>query len=145
LVLGINSNPTSVTFGSTSLITASVIYNNLGEDTSSIGNIPDGTPITITTDIGNVGSKSVTLYTAGGIVSAILRANDGLGIAHLYAILDGFSTPLPAQVIVTAAASSVSVKTIGMQETGTPIIPIVLGILMVLGGIFNTSKKIKGV
>jgi predicted outer membrane repeat protein len=139
LVLKISANPSTVPFGSTSAVTASVIYNNLGEDTSSIGHIPDGTPITITTDIGNVGSKSITLYTAGGIVHAILRANDGLGIAHIYAILDGFMTPLPAQVVVTAAGTVGT--TVGMQETGTPLIPIVLAILMVLGGMFSVRKK----
>jgi predicted outer membrane repeat protein len=145
LVLKIGANPNSVPFGSTSLVTASVIYNNLGEDTSSIGHIPDGTPITITTDIGNVGSKSVTLYTVGGIVTTILRANDGLGTANLFAILDGFSTPLPAQVVITAAASTVSAQTIGMQETGLPILPILLALMMVLGGLYGGQRKIRGV
>lgn len=145
LVLKIGANPNSVPFGSTSMVTASVIYNNLGEDTSSIGHIPDGTPITITTDIGNVGSKSVTLYTAGGIVTTILRANDGLGTANLFAILDGFRTPLPAQVVITAAASTVSAQTIGMQETGLPILPIVLALVMVLGGLYGGQRKIRGV
>lgn len=142
LVLKVSAKPNNVVFRGTSLVTASVIYNNLGEDTSSIGHIPDGTPITITTDIGNVGSKQVTRYTVGGIVTTILRANDGTGIAHIYAILDGFMTPLPAEVVVVAAAGA---QTVGMQETGTPLAPIVLAILMVLGGISSTSKKIKGV
>lgn len=142
LVLKVSANPNNVVFGGTSLVTASVIYNNLGEDTSSIGHIPDGTPITITTDIGNVGSKQVTRYTVGGIVTTILRANDGIGIAHIYAILDGFMTPLPAEVVVVAAAGA---KTVGMQETGTPLASLALAILMVLGGIFSTHNKIKGV
>lgn len=138
LVLKVSAYPNSVVFGGTSRVTASVIYNNLGQDTSSIGHIPDGAPITITTDIGNVGSKSVIRYTVDGIVTTILRANDGLGTAHIYAFLDGFKTPLPAQVIVTAAASA---QTVGMQETGYPIAPIALGVLMVLGGLFSTRRK----
>lgn len=142
LVLKVSANPHNVAFGGTSLVTASVIYNNLGEDTSSIGHIPDGTPITLTTDIGNVGSKQVTRYTVGGIVTTILRANDGLGIAHVYAILDGFMTPVPAQVVIVEAASVKTLsKTIGMQKTGTPLVPIVLALLMVLGGIFSSSKR----
>lgn len=142
LVLKVSANPHNVAFGGTSLVTASVIYNNFGEDTSSIGHIPDGTPITLTTDIGNVGSKQVTRYTVGGIVTTILRANDGLGIAHVYAILDGFMTPVPAQVVIVEAASVKTLsKTIGMQKTGTPLVPIVLALLMVLGGIFSSSKR----
>ncbi len=139
LVLKIGANPSNVAFGGTSVVTASVIYNNLGEDTSSIGHIPDGTKITITTDIGNVGSKSVDLYTVNGMVSTILRANDGLGIANLFAILDGFSTPLPAQVVVTAASSVGA--TIGMQETGTPLIPLILAVLIVTMGSALPRKK----
>ena len=139
LVLKIGASPNKVPFGSTSLVTASVIYNNLGEDTSSIGHIPDGTPITITTDIGNVGSKQVTRYTVNGIVTTILRADDGLGTANIYAILDGFKIPLPAQVIITAAASEVG--TIGMQETGMPLAPAVLALLMVIGGAYYTKRK----
>lgn len=141
LVLKIGANPSNILYGSTSLVTSSVIYNNLGEDTSSIGHIPDGTPLTIITNIGNVGSKSVTLYTASGIVSAILRANDGLGIAHLYAILDGFTTPLPALVEITAAATSVSAKTVGMQVTGAPLVPLLLAVLLMMGGMVIPRMK----
>lgn len=141
LVLKIGANPNSISFGSTSLVTASVIYNNLGEDTSSIGHIPDGAPITITTDIGNVGSKSVTLYTVNGIVTTIFKGNDGLGTAHIYAILDGFKTPLPALVEVTAAASSVSARTVEMQATGTPVLPLFLAVLLVVGGIVLPKRE----
>lgn len=145
LVLGISAYPNSVPFGGTSTVTANVIYNNLGQDTSSIGHIPDGTPITITTDIGNVGSKSVVRYTVNGIVSTIFRANDGLGIANLNAILDNFMTPLPALVEVAAGSvgtkASVSAKTIGMQETGTALIPLLLGLLFVSMGAFTSKQR----
>ena len=140
LVLSISAYPTSVAFGGISVVTANVIYNNLGEDTSSLGHIPDGTPITITTDLGNVGSKKVTEYTVNGIVTAVLRANDGSGIAHLYAILDGFRTPIPATVTI-GGGTDVGAKTIGMQKTGAPIIPAVLAFLLIVSGILYTKKQ----
>ena len=141
LVLKISATPASVAYGSTSLVTASVIYNNLGEDTSSIGHIPNGTPITITTDIGNVGSKSVTRYTASGIVTTIFRADDGLGTAHIYALLDGFKTPVPAEVVVTSAASSVSAGTVEMQATGAPLLPLLVAVLLMVSGTILPVKK----
>lgn len=140
LVLSISTYPTSVAIGGISVVTANVIYNNLGEDTSSLGHIPDGTPITITTDLGNVGSKQVTKYTINGIVTAVLRANEGSGIAHLYAILDGFRTPIPATVTI-GGVSEVGAKTIGMQKTGASVIPAVLAFLLVVSGMFYTRKQ----
>jgi autotransporter family porin len=143
LILTISANPTNIPYGSTSTVTASVTTNSNGEDTSSQGHIPDGTPITITTDIGNVGSKQVTVPTVAGIATATLRANEGYGLATLYAMLDGFWTPLPANVVITQAASTTTVKanTVGMQTTGAPIAGMALAILMVIGGLFTARKK----
>ncbi|NYB53102.1 MAG: hypothetical protein HVN35_11170 [Methanobacteriaceae archaeon] len=139
LILTILANPTSIPYGGTSTITARVTINSNGEDTSGLGHIPDGTFITITTDLGNVGSKQVTYGTVNGIITAILRANDGWGTARLFALLDGFWTPIPANVVITQAAGTE--KTIGMQKTGAPIAGLILATLMVLGGLFSTRKK----
>jgi autotransporter family porin len=148
LILTISSKPSTIPYGSTAHVFAAITQNSNGEDTSSMGHIPDGTPITITTDIGNVGSKSVTKYTVSGIAIAILRADDGFGIAHLYAILDGFKTPVPSQVMITQAATIESKtsdnhesNTIGLQETGMPLAGLVMAILMVLGGFVVPKKK----
>lgn len=141
LTLTIKANPTSISYGSMSTVTASATINSDGVDTSSRGHIPDGTPITITTDLGNVGSKSVTGGTVAGVATAILRANDGWGIAHLYAILDGFMTPEPATVVIAATIPITTEKTVGMQNTGFPLIGIVLAILLVLSGLISTTKK----
>lgn len=138
LILTIKANPTSISLGDTSLVTASVTINSNGMDTSSLGHIPDGTIITITTDLGNIGSKLITIPTVTGIATAILKANDGLGIAHLYAILDGFITPQPATVVISATTI---VKNVGMLETGIPLAEIILAILMILGGFFSPGKK----
>ncbi len=143
LTLTINSNPTNVAFGGTSTITASLNINSDGVDISSQGYVPDGTMVTITTDIGNVGSKQVTVPTVAGIATAILRANEGYGLANLYAILDGFRTPLPANVVIAQAASTstVNANTVGMQTTGAPIAGMALAILMVIGGLFTARRK----
>lgn len=159
LVLSIMGSPTKILYGSTSKITADIIHNNLGKDTSNLGHIPNGTPITITTDIGNVGSKSVLLYTFQGVVSTILRADDGTGTAHLYAFSDGFRTLLAALVVIypiptpkptptptpsptptPKAAGAVTAK-VQMQETGVPIQPVVLALLLVLVGFAGTRRK----
>jgi autotransporter family porin len=141
LILTISANPNSIPFGGTSAVTASLTTNSNGEDTSSIGHIPDGTIIEITTDIGNVGSKSVDVGTVNGIATALLRANDGFGTAHLFAMLDGFWTPVPANVVITQAASTVNAKTVGMQTTGIPLAGIALAIFMVIGGFYQARKK----
>ncbi|HML04759.1 MAG TPA: hypothetical protein VK426_03195 [Methanobacterium sp.] len=142
LILTVFATPGSVPFGSNAHVFAKVTQNSNGEDTSSLGHIPDGTPITITTDIGNVGSKSVIKYTISGVATAILRADDGFGIAHLYAILDGFRTPVPAQVTIVQAASAKSTeKTIGMLPTGLPLAGLILGILALFGGFIAPRKK----
>ncbi len=141
LTLTIKAYPTSIPYGGTSTVTASVTINSAGVDTSSMGHIPDGTPITITTDLGNVGSKSVTEGTLAGVATAILRANDGWGTAHLYATLDGFMTPEPATVVIAAPIPVTTEKIVGMQKTGIPLIGMVLAILLVLGGFIGTRKK----
>lgn len=141
LTLTIKANPTSIPYGDTSTVTASVTINSDGVDTSSISHIPNGTPITITTDLGNVGSKSVTAGTVAGVATAILRVNDGWGTAHLYAILDGFMTPEPATVVIAATVPITTEKIVGMQTTGAPITGIILAMLMVLGGFISTLKK----
>ncbi len=138
LTLTITAFPTSIDFGGTSTITARVTINSDGVDTSSLGNIPDGTLITITTDLGNIGSKSVTVGSVAGAATVILKANDGWGIAHLYAILDNYITPRPATVVIAAPTTG---KIVGMLETGVPLTGIILSILLILVGFITTKKN----
>ena len=154
LVLTLSTNPSSISYGSTATVTAKITQNSNGQDTSGIGHIPDGTPITITTDIGNVGSKSVTKYTVDGMATAILRADDGYGTANLYAILDNFQTTLPSQVTIVKAAiiepndintqesqiiETNKSRSIPLQKTGMPLFGVLMATLMILGGL--TSKR----
>ena len=94
--------PLSIPDGSTSTLTASFNQDYNGTTITQIapvlGHIPDGSPVTFTTDLNNVGSKSVVKYTLNGIATAILRADETAGIAHVNGITD--SQTLTTNVII---------------------------------------------
>ncbi|AXV40088.1 MAG: hypothetical protein CIT02_07050 [Methanobacterium sp. BAmetb5] len=150
LYLTFSSIPTTIPQGSTSTLTAN--FNNLFDGTTlttidpSIGHLPDGTPVTFTTNLGNVGSKSIIIDTLNGIATAILRGDEGAGVALTSVSLD--SQTLYATVTITAAESATSnnqvnaaSNTVGMQTTGAPIMPLALAALSVLGGLITTRKN----
>ena len=76
-----------------------------------------------------------------GLALAILRADEGAGLAWLTARLDSELLTL-AMTINPAVVSASTTKTIGMQETGQPLLPAILAGLMVLGGII-LPRRIK--
>jgi hypothetical protein len=138
-------SPSQVTLNSGTItqITANFLYDNLGtyHDPAN-GHIPDGTPVTFTTTIGQVGSQTITKYTVNGIATAILKAWNAAGdpvwgTAFITATTDAqtLSSTITILEVPTAKAA-----TIGMQETGIPIAGLIMGILMLLGGLV-TSKK----
>jgi len=150
LYLTFSPNPTSIPQGSTSTLTAN--FNNLFDGTTIttidplIGHLPDGRPVTFTTNLGNVGSKSIIIDTLNGIATAILRGDEAVGAALTSVSLD--SQTLYATVFITptdSAASNNQVNaasnTIGIQTTGAPLIPLALAVLSVLGGLITTRKK----
>ena len=150
LYLTFTANPTSIVAGATSTLTAS--FNNLFDGTTVTPfnptdwktHIPDGTPVTFTTTLGKLGSDMITAYTASGVATATLTANEGPGIAYLTAYLDALVlNPLTATVTITAVPVSAAstTKTIGMQTTGASIIPLVLASLLILGGLIVPRKK----
>jgi len=142
MVMRFTANPASTTAGSTSTLTADLRYDNQGNFHDPInGHIPDNTMVTFTTNLGNVGSKSVTVPLVNGIALAILRADEGAGLAWLTARLDSELLTL-GMTINPTIASAATTKTIGMQETGQPILPLILAGLMVLGGII-LPRRIK--
>jgi len=142
MVMRFTANPASIPAGSTSTLTADLRYDNQGNFHDPInGHIPDNTMVTFTTNLGNVGSKSVTVPLVNGIALAILRADEGAGLAWLTASLDSELLTL-GMTINPTVASAATTKTIGMQETGQPILPLILAGLMVLGGII-LPRRIK--
>ncbi|BDZ68671.1 hypothetical protein GCM10025860_21190 [Methanobacterium ferruginis] len=98
LVLKIDTNPTDIGEGETSTITADLTYNSDDVDTSASGNMLNGTPVLFTTDLGNVGSNSITKYTENGKSIATLTADEGTGTAHISAQVDNYITSPTADV-----------------------------------------------
>jgi len=107
LYMTFTAAPLSIPDGSTSTLTASFNQDTNGTTITQLdlvlGHIPDGSPVTFTTDLGNVGSKSVVKYTLNGIATAILRADEIAGIAHVNGITD--SQTLNSQVNIYPKSS----------------------------------------
>jgi hypothetical protein len=89
-----------------------------------------------------VGSKSVTVQWINGLATAILRADEGFGIATVtaadYQIVKTMVTILGASETSKAAVSAQSIE---MQNTGIQLLGMVLAILMVLGGFISIPKN----
>ena len=90
LYMTISANPTIINNGETSLITTS--FNNQFDGTTVTpldpvaGHIPDGTPVTFNTDLGNIGT--IDKKTINGVATATLTADETAGIAHVNAVTD---------------------------------------------------------
>ncbi|MDP1552998.1 MAG: chitobiase/beta-hexosaminidase C-terminal domain-containing protein [Methanobacteriaceae archaeon] len=88
-----NVDPSIILAGGTSQLTAN--FNNeydgttLGQfDPVSMGHIPDGLLVRFTTNLGNVGSKTIDIETNNGIATATLTADEGTGTATVSAKMD---------------------------------------------------------
>jgi hypothetical protein len=88
-----------------------------------------------------VGSKSVIVQWINGLATAILRGDEGPGIATVTAA--DYQTVQTLLTILGASKTSTSVNalTIKMHNTGIPLAGIVLAVLMVLGGFISTRRN----
>ncbi|MDP3623045.1 MAG: chitobiase/beta-hexosaminidase C-terminal domain-containing protein, partial [Methanobacteriaceae archaeon] len=103
LVLNITASPPSTNNSST--ITADVTHNNVGEDTSSQGNIPDNIPITFVTNIGTINSTS---YTRSGKANVIFNHGTSIvGLANIIATLNNQTVITNVTKPLTVAVSQV--------------------------------------
>jgi predicted outer membrane repeat protein len=154
LVMNIDADPSTIYTGKTSKISANVYIDSNGADHSSDADMFfSGPEVTFTTDLGNVGSKSVTVPWTLGMAFAILIGDEGPGLATLTAadvetlsttvnILQAPVTPdeddelNPSENEVDAASN-----TIGMQETGIPIAGLILAIFAIFGGLVTSKRK----
>lgn len=139
LVLNIKANPSIIYTGRISTITADVYRDAAGGDHSlDAALFFSGPQVTFTTNLGNVGSKSVTVPWVNGFATAVLRADEGPGIATVTAT--DYQT---VQTNVTIMGGSVNPanNTIGMQDTGIPLNYLLLAILMVLYGFTLPNRK----
>jgi len=144
LVMRYSADPTTIQQGKTSTLTADFRYDSNGifHDPAN-GHLPDGTPVTFTTNLGNVGSKSIVIGTLNGIATAILRGDEGTGNALTSAMLDGQTLTATVAItpVVNAASETSEEGTVGMQKTGLPLPLMVLAVLMVLGGVLSPKRK----
>jgi len=142
LVMTYSANPTVIQQGATSTLTADFRYDSNGAfHDPTAGHLPDGTPVTFTTNLGNVGSKSVIMGTINGIATAILRGDEAAGEALTSAILDDQTLTATVTITPTVSAASSTTKTIGMQPTGVPLVGIILAVLMVTMGCVMPKRK----
>ena len=141
LVMNYSANPTVISQGGLSTLTADFRYDSNGifHDPAA-GHLPDETPVTFNTNLGNVGSKSIVTGTINGIATAILRGNEAAGEAFTSASLDNQTLTATVTITPTTAASSTE-KTIGMQSTGIPIAGIGLAILLITAGLILPKRK----
>lgn len=92
LYMTFQADPTTIQQGSTATLTAN--FNNAWDGENpvtpfdpAIGHLPDGTPVTFTTDLGQVGSQTVDKPTVNGVATATLTGTES-GLANLSATLD---------------------------------------------------------
>ena len=88
-----NVDPSIILAGGTSQLTAN--FNNEYDGTTlsqfdpvSMGHIPDDLLVRFTTNLGNVGSKTIDIETNNGIATATLTADEGTGSATVSAQID---------------------------------------------------------
>ena len=99
LALNISSSSPMVFFGGKITITADLTLNSNRLDTFRSGHLPDGIPVTFTTNRGSLGrGKTRTAYTVNGKATVTLKADEGPGTAHITAALDG--QQVTAQVLI---------------------------------------------
>ena len=143
LVLNVNANPSTINPGESSTITADVFHDVAGGDHSKDASIFfSGSRVTFTTNLGNVGSKSVTVPWTNGLARAILRADEGAGIATVTAAdYQVVQTLINIQGASNSANAVSTTRTVGMKNTGQPLAGIVMSILLVLGGMISVRKN----
>jgi len=144
LVLNVNADPSTINVGQTSTITADVYRDSAGGDHSANASMYfSGPQVTFTTNLGNVGSKSVVALWASGAASAILRADEGAGLATVtagdYQVVQTVVTILAAPNTSPSAANAAN--TVGMRSTGIPANGLILAILMVISGLILPKRR----
>ena len=93
LYLTFRANPTIIHYGSKSILTANFNHHTDGKKVTPSnpvnGHIPNGSPVTFTTNLGNVGSNTIEKYTKQGLTYTILHGDKGTGYTMVKLIADG--------------------------------------------------------
>jgi len=86
LVLQVTASPTSVVEGGTASVVADLTKNNAGTDTSAMGHVPDGIPVSFTTTTGTIAPAMG--FTASGKAAAQFTAGNAPATAMVSAKVD---------------------------------------------------------
>lgn len=140
LILTVNAIPSTVYPGQNSVITADVYTDSTGADHRKDADMYfSGSSVTFTTNLGSVGSKIVVVPWLKGLATAILRADEGPGIATVTA--SDYETVKCYVTILGASVTPASHCTVPMQETGMPLAGLAIAILILFNGLICTIKK----
>lgn len=142
LILSIHANPSTIHVDQTSTITAEVYQDSAGGDHSANAyQFFSGPQVIFTTNLGNLGSKSITVPWVNGLATTILKGDEGPGITTVTAT-DYQTVPTNANILGAPEPPKTShPDVIGMQDTGTPIIYILMVLILLLGGLVMSNKK----
>jgi len=143
LFLNIKANPSTINVGESSTITADVYHDAAGGDHNvDAALFFSGPKVTFTTNLGSLGSKSVTVPWINGMAATILRADEGAGIATVTAAdYEVVQTLVKIRGAPNFANATTTTRTVEMESTGLPIAGILVSILLVLGGVLSARKK----
>jgi hypothetical protein len=106
LVFGVNANPTSVTPGGTSQVTADLLRNSAGQTVN--GGFPDGVSVAFGATLGTVTPASST--TSIGRASSSFTAGNALGTGTVTGTLDNQSVTTPITIAAAAGGNGTTAQ-----------------------------------
>lgn len=138
LILSIHADPSTIHVGGKSVITADVYQDSAGGDHSvNAAKFFSGPWVTFTTNLGNIGSKIITVDWVNGLAMAILRGDEGPGIATVTA-----SDYQTVQTFITIlGAPEPNPDFIDMEDTGAPVNYLLMAFVLLLGGLGLSRRK----
>lgn len=142
LIMTIKADPTIINTGQTSTITTNVYKDSAGGDHSAdASQFFSGPEVKFHSNLGTIGSYDIVVdwvlgqavRTYHGILAGVdpITATDGQTVQTTVTVLQA----------PTVNAATVTEGTVGMQETGAPLAPLALAVLMVIGGLARIRRK----
>lgn len=141
LVLSINANPVTIQENEMSSIQADVYKDSAaGDNSKNWAQFFSGVPVKFTTNMGQIGSKEISVLMTFGKAIATLNANEGVGFYILTATLDNQIVQTSINVNQGKEVNAAK-RTIKMKETGLPLNYILFAILLLIGGLLAPKRK----
>jgi parallel beta-helix repeat protein len=106
LVLQVTASPTSVPEGGVAVVVASMTTNSAGTNTSALGHVPDGIPVSFGATLGTIVPSMG--FTAGGEAAAQFTAGNTAGTATVSATVDHQTGPATVTIEMTTPPSGVA-------------------------------------